>query len=104
GAVAARERVHRDRSAASERLVSVLRDFTSGAIARLKGDPGYRVAGDLTDRQLATVLWHRMWQVLRGTLFRMTTHGVRGTVFRGRRVVVEHTHQFQCESNLILED
>jgi acetyltransferase-like isoleucine patch superfamily enzyme len=50
------------------------------------------------------VLWHRGRQVLRGLPLRAHARDVRGLVFRGRRVVVEHGYQLRAGAGLILED
>jgi carbonic anhydrase/acetyltransferase-like protein (isoleucine patch superfamily) len=84
--------------------VSRLQGVVERLVARLKGDPAYRLATKYTDRQLATVLWFRGRQVLRGVPLRLTVRGVRGVVFRGRRVVVEHANQLTAGPGLILED
>ncbi len=73
-------------------------------VARLKGDPAYRIATAYADRQLATVLWHRGRQLVRGVPLRLRARGVRGVVFRGRGVVVEHAAQLTSGPGLILED
>jgi acetyltransferase-like isoleucine patch superfamily enzyme len=84
--------------------MSSLIGFVERLVARLKNDATYRIASHYTDRQLATVLWHRGRQYLRGIPLRLRARGVRGAVFRGRRVVVEHAYAFSCRRGLILED
>jgi acetyltransferase-like isoleucine patch superfamily enzyme len=84
--------------------VSWLRSAVERIAARLKGEPGYRIASAYTDRQLATVLWHRGRQILRGIPLRLRASGVRGTVLRGRGVVIEHAYHLASGSGLILED
>lgn len=84
--------------------MSPLQGVVERLIGRLKGDPGYRIVTAYTDRQLATVLWFRGLQVLRGLPLRVSTRGVHGMMFRGRRVVVEHAHQLTAGPGLILED
>ncbi|MDB4915862.1 MAG: transferase hexapeptide repeat containing protein [Gemmatimonadetes bacterium] len=73
-------------------------------VGRLKGDPAYRFADRYTNRQLATALWHRGMQLLRGTALTLRGGGVHGPVFRGRRVVVEHAYSLHSGPSLILED
>lgn len=82
----------------------MLRALADRLAARVKRDPSYRVAPDLTDRQLARVLWQRGRQWLRGVPLRAIAPGVRGAVFRGRRVVVEHAAQLSSGPGLVLED
>jgi acetyltransferase-like isoleucine patch superfamily enzyme len=84
--------------------MSILASLAESLAARIKGDPSYRIAPELTDRQLATVLWHRGRQYLRGLPLRLRARGVRGTVLRGRRVVVEHAYALSSGPGLILED
>ncbi|HEX3865282.1 MAG TPA: acyltransferase, partial [Gemmatimonadaceae bacterium] len=81
----------------------MLNAIIEGIIGRIKGDRGYRIAGDYTQRQLVTVLWHRGWQVIRGLPLRARPD-VRGVVLRGRRVVVEHARQLAAGPGLVLED
>ncbi|MGH7617849.1 MAG: acyltransferase [Gemmatimonadaceae bacterium] len=84
--------------------MNMLRRAVESLVASAKGDPSYRVAADLTDLQLATVLWHRARQYLRGAPLRLRARGVRGAVFRGRHVVVEHAYALASGPGLILED
>jgi acetyltransferase-like isoleucine patch superfamily enzyme len=84
--------------------MSVLKSFAESLVQRVKSDPTYRIAAELTDRQLATILWHRGRQWLRGIPLRLRARGVRGAVFRGRRSVVEHAYAFSSGPGLILED
>ena len=84
--------------------MSRLQSFIEARVARIKGDPQYRIGSSYTDAQLATVLWHRGRQFLRGVSLRLRAHGVRGAVFRGRRVVIEHARQLSAGPGLILED
>ncbi|AHG88392.1 transferase hexapeptide repeat containing protein [Gemmatirosa kalamazoonensis] len=84
--------------------MSRLQSLVERVVARLKRDPSYRIATPLSDRQLAEVLWRRGWQVARGLPLRLRAAGVRGTVFRGRWVVVAHAHQLRAGPGLILED
>ena len=81
-----------------------VRNLVERAIAGLKDEPAYRLDDTLSTRQLATIVWHRTRQLLRGVPLRMRAAGVRGPVFRGRRVVVEHTGQLRSGASLILED
>jgi acetyltransferase-like isoleucine patch superfamily enzyme len=84
--------------------MSSLQRTVERVVARLKGDPTYRIAGAYDDRQLITVLWHRGWQLVRGLLLSIRARGVRRWVFRGRRVVVEHAYALVTGPGLILED
>jgi acetyltransferase-like isoleucine patch superfamily enzyme len=73
-------------------------------VARVKREPAYRIAGEYTDRQLVVVLWHRGRQFVRGLPLRVRAAGVRGSVFSGRRVVVEHAGQLSATGALVLGD
>jgi acetyltransferase-like isoleucine patch superfamily enzyme len=84
--------------------MSVLQRLIERVVARVKGDPGYRIAGGYTSVQLATAAWYRGLQWLRGLALRARAHGVRGPAFRGRGVVVEHAGQLTAGAGLILED
>jgi acetyltransferase-like isoleucine patch superfamily enzyme len=84
--------------------VSAAQRLVERLVARLKGDPAYRIASAYTGRQLAAVLWYRGLQALRGARLRVRARGVRGVVFRGRGVVVEHAGQLAAGTGLILED
>jgi acetyltransferase-like isoleucine patch superfamily enzyme len=83
---------------------SALQRVVERLVARLKREPGYRIASGYTDAQLATVLWHRGRQALRGVPLMLRAPNVRGLVLRGRRVVVEHAAQLSAGAGLILED
>ena len=84
--------------------MSVFRAFTELLVARLKRDPAYRLDEAYSTNQLATILWWRGWQLVRGAPLKLFAHGVRGPVFRGRRVVLEHAAQLRSGAGLILED
>lgn len=73
-------------------------------VGHLKRDPSYRIAGVYTDRQLATVLWHRAWQLMRGLALTARCRRVRWPVFRGKRAVIEHAYALTSGPGLILED
>lgn len=84
--------------------MSALRSGIERLVARLKHDPDYRIGDGYRDGQLLTVVWHRGRQWLRGVPLRLRARGVRGAVFRGRRVVVEHAVSLAAGPGLILED
>jgi acetyltransferase-like isoleucine patch superfamily enzyme len=73
-------------------------------VAGVKGDAGYRIDTAYTTRQLAVIFWYRGWQWVRGLWLRARARGVHGTVFFGRRVVIEHAGQLSAGPGLILED
>lgn len=85
-------------------MSGLLRAGVQGLVARAKGDPAWRLAPDMTSRQLVRVLWHRGRQWLSGWPLRLRAFRVRGPLFRGRRVVVEHAAQLASGPGLILED
>jgi carbonic anhydrase/acetyltransferase-like protein (isoleucine patch superfamily) len=84
--------------------VSALRGLVERLVARAKREPAYRIAGEYSDRQLMIVLWHRGRQLVRGLPLRLRAAAVRGSVFRGRRVVVEHARQLSATGALVLGD
>lgn len=84
--------------------MSILASLAESLASRIKGDPSYRIAPGLSERQLVTVLWHRGRQYVRGLPLRLRARGVRGAVFRGRRVVVEHAYALSSGPGLILDD
>ena len=81
-----------------------MRHVVERAIAGLKREPAYRLDANLSNRQLATILWHRTRQLVRGWPLRLSAASVHGPVFRGRHVVVEHAAQLRSGASLILED
>jgi acetyltransferase-like isoleucine patch superfamily enzyme len=84
--------------------MSALQKRVERLVAKLKGDPAYRIQSDYTDAQLVRVLWYRAGQWARGWPLRLTASAVRGAVFRGRRVVIEHAAGLTAGAGLILED
>ncbi len=84
--------------------MSALQKGVERLVAKLKGDPAYRIQSDYTDGQLIRVLWHRGMQWARGWQLRVRAARVSGTVFRGRSVVVEHAGGLAAGTGLILED
>src|SRR5581483_12293504 len=86
------------------RRVTMLATIVERVIARIKDDPEYRLNSTYSGSQLRAVVWHRGCQAARGLGLRIRAPGVRGIVFRGRRVVVEHAGQLRSGAGLILED
>lgn len=84
--------------------MSRLQALVERLVTGLKRDPEYRIESSYSDRQLVTVLWYRGMQIMRGMSLRLSARRVRGPVFRGRRVVIEHLHQLSSGPGLILED
>jgi acetyltransferase-like isoleucine patch superfamily enzyme len=84
--------------------MSVLQGSVEALVRKLKRDPSYRIVDRYTDRQLATVLWHRGVQFLRGLMLTLGSRHVESPVFCGRRVVVEHAYALVSRPGLILED
>lgn len=84
--------------------MSRLQSFVQWAASRFKHDADYRIASAYSDRQLVAILWYRGLQLIRGLPLRALLRGVRGAVFRGRRVVIEHGYQLRAGPGLILED
>jgi acetyltransferase-like isoleucine patch superfamily enzyme len=84
--------------------VSHMRAIVERFAGRFKGDATYRLAAELTDRQLAAALWHRGFQLLRGATLPLLATKVCAPVLRGRRVVVEHAYAVSSGPGLILED
>jgi serine acetyltransferase len=85
-------------------IVSILQSFVETIVGGIKANPDYRIANNYNNAQLATILWHRGRQVVRGIPLRMRAPRVHGVVLRGRRVVVEHARQLVSGPGLILED
>ena len=83
--------------------MSILKSIVERLVGGSKRDEDYRLAGDYTDAQLARVLVHRGRQFARGIPLRVRGN-VRGPVFRGRRVVIEHAAQLAAGPGLVLED
>ena len=84
--------------------MSALQSLVEAIAARLKGDRLYAIGTPYSTHELTTILWHRGRQVLRGLPLMLRVRRVRGMVFRGRRVVIEHARLLSCGPNLILED
>jgi acetyltransferase-like isoleucine patch superfamily enzyme len=84
--------------------VSLLQSFVETLVGSLKSNPEYRIASDYENAQLATILWHRGRQFVRGVPLRLRASGVQGLVLRGRNVVVEHARQLSTCPGLILDD
>lgn len=73
-------------------------------ISRLKNDSSYRIQSAYSKRELGHILFYRGLQILRGIRMRWKFRSVKGLLFAGRRVVVEHGYMIQAGSGLILED
>jgi acetyltransferase-like isoleucine patch superfamily enzyme len=82
----------------------MFRAIVERSIATLKRDPSYRLDARLSTRQIIGVTTSRSMQLVRGLGLRITARSVSGPVFRGRRVVVDHSSQLTAGPALILED
>ena len=72
-------------------------------IGKLKGEPSYTFDDTYSFRQLASIIWIRGFQILRGALLKLRISSS-GIVFSGRRVVLQFGYQFKAGKSLILED
>lgn len=72
-------------------------------VAILKKDPAYKFKSDFDSRQLATIVFYRSLQLLRGLPLKLWLHA-NGFTFCGRSVVIEHGYMIKAGQNLILED
>jgi acetyltransferase-like isoleucine patch superfamily enzyme len=72
-------------------------------VARLKGDPTYRLDTRYSTKQLFFIIYYRFFQSLRGTFLKLKISSD-GLVFCGSRVVVQHGYQLTAGKSLILEE
>jgi acetyltransferase-like isoleucine patch superfamily enzyme len=84
--------------------MSALQNYVERLVARIKGDPFYRIQANYTNAQLVGVLYYRGLQWVRGLALRFRARRVQGPMFRGRHVVVEHAGALAAGAGLILED
>ena len=84
--------------------MSALQSLVERLIARVKADATYQMTSSYSNRQLATMLWIRGMQCLRGMPLTLHARNVHGPVFRGHRVVIEHAYQLTAAAGLVLED
>jgi acetyltransferase-like isoleucine patch superfamily enzyme len=80
-----------------------LRKAIEKIISKLKRDPWYRLDHSYSGRQLATIVYHRAFQLARG-FFMQIRISSSGMIFCGRDVIIEHAYQIQSGKNLIIED
>ncbi len=84
--------------------MSALRAVVERTIARIKGDPAYRLDPEYSVGQLLAIVWYRAAQWGRGAMLRLRAPALERPVFRGRRVVVEFASNVRSGPGLILED
>ena len=73
-------------------------------ISTLKRDPSYKLKSDYSVRQLVMIIFYRGIQAFCGLFKRHKFRRLKGLLFCGKRVVVEHGYQITAGQNLILED
>ena len=73
-------------------------------IRKLKSDPNYQINRSYSTRQLLAILYFRSWQVLRGFLVRFRFKSVKGLIFAGRGIKIEHGYLIRTQNSLIIED
>lgn len=81
-----------------------LHRFAERFAQRLKGDPGYRLAPELSTGELFTLIWLRGWDFLRGLWRRPRLRACGGAFFVGRRVTILHPHKLSVGRSVTLED
>lgn len=80
-----------------------MRSLIEKLIARLKGDPTYRLDPSYSGKQLRHIVYYRGWQFIRGLWIKRWISSS-GAVFAGRNVIVQHGYQMRSGRNLILEE
>jgi acetyltransferase-like isoleucine patch superfamily enzyme len=73
-------------------------------IRKLKKDPEYNFSSPNTSLQIFLIVYYRAKQVMRGIIKRLWMKQIKGILFCGRDVVIEHGNQIFAGNNLILED
>lgn len=73
-------------------------------IRKLKGDPSYQINRNYSTRQLLAIMYFRAWQVFRGLFIRFRLKSVKGLVFAGKGVKIEHGYLIKANKSLIIED
>lgn len=73
-------------------------------IRKLKNDPNYKWESPHTTRDLLSISWVRVWQLVRGMMLKPFLKKSSGFLFVGRRVKVRHAYKITAGKNLILED
>jgi acetyltransferase-like isoleucine patch superfamily enzyme len=72
-------------------------------IARLKGDPSYRLDNKYSSRQLFSIVWYRLMQIIRGLFVKFSVSSA-GIIFCGRKVIIQHGYQLKAGKSLIVEE
>lgn len=80
-----------------------MKSLIENIIAKLKGDPSYRLDTTYSSRQLFFIVWYRLAQLIRGFLLKLSVSSS-GLIFCGRKVIVQHGYMFKVGKSLILED
>lgn len=73
-------------------------------ISRLKGDKAYKINIDFTFAQLIRIVYYRIVQIFRGLLSRIFIKQVKGLLFAGTKIILEHSNQLRIGKNVIIED
>lgn len=70
----------------------------------LKNDPNYKWESPHSSRDLFSISWVRIMQLIRGSFLKPFLKKSSGLLFVGRRVKVKHGYKITTGKNLILED
>lgn len=73
-------------------------------IRKLKNDPNYKWESQHSTRDLISIGWMRLMQVIRGLFLKPFLKKSKGLLFLGKRVKVRHGYKIKAGKNLILED
>ncbi|SHN13471.1 acyltransferase [Mucilaginibacter sp. OK098] len=73
-------------------------------VKTLKNDPDYKWESPHSTRDLASISWVRVMQLIRGLFLKPLLKRSSGLLFVGRRVKVRHAYKIIAGKNLILED
>ena len=85
-------------------MSSLLRVAVERLVGKLKGDPSYRLEGELSDRDLTEVLRRRAREALRGEIVRRRFRQSTRPAFVGSGVVVRHGRHIFAGPSLVLGD
>lgn len=81
-----------------------MQNLISKLIQILKNDPDYQLDSAFTSIVLLSVLWERLWQVMRGIYYKLWLNKSSGLVFVGKKVIIRNPRLISVGKSLTIKD
>jgi len=81
-----------------------LLNIVEKVISKLKNDSQYKFSSEYSVKELLYISFYRFCQLLRGIRFKLRFKELKGFIFCGRSIIIEHPYLISAGKNLIIDD